>query len=594
MKLTGFQITKYRNIIDSGWVDVGDIAALIGQNECGKSNLLQALAKLNSFDGHKFNMTEDWPIDLWAERDDETVVCTARFELTPKNILALRATAQPPVTPKEGEAPAPEVAWPDKLRLTVTRDYKNQHTFAFAPELPAGHDAAKAREWATKNLPRCVYMDDYLVFSGAHPDLPGLAKRKAEKQKLTPEEETIMIALELAAIDLPDLVRKQGSEQTQRAYDTNAASRHLSSQFKNRWNQKAVKFDIRVDGPHLNIFVEDTGLEAFVPMEARSRGFQWYVSFVWRFTHASKGQYKNCILLLDEPGVHLHHAGHEDLLRFLEILAETNTVIYTTHLATMINLAFPERIRIMEVHDHHASVLQRMVSSQDKPMMVIEAALNLAGGMSGLLGNRQNLIVEGGQDAVILHKLSGVLRNSGEEGLSDRVYLLPARGAPNTPTYAGFMVGNGWDAGVLLDTDGAGEDARKKIKELYLDGLSAEQESKFRVLMIGDAAGIKQNEAAIEDLFPPTFYIECVNDAYGTNITEGDLPKDGSDQVCKRVEAVLKQRGRVADTIDKTRVMGAIQKRFNGMKKKEDLPEGTAAKARKLIDRINAAFAAKD
>jgi energy-coupling factor transporter ATP-binding protein EcfA2 len=422
MKLTGFQITKYRNIIDSGWIDVDDIAALVGQNECGKSNLLIALSKLNSFDGHKYKMAEDWPIDLWAERDDSTVVCTAKFEFASADIADLHAAAQPPPpASKEGEPdPPPEVPWPGDLHMTVTRSYKNKHSFAFSSELPAGHKTQKAEEWAAKTLPKCVYMDDR--------------------------------------------VKKQAKEQTQRAYDTNASSRHLSSQFKDRWNQKRVKFDIRVDGPHLNIFVEDTGLEAFVPMEARSRGFQWYVSFVWRFTHASKGQYENCILLLDEPGVHLHHAGHADLLTFMEILAETNTVVYTTHLATMLDLAYPERLRIMEVHDHHASVIKSMVSSQDKPMMVIEAALNLAGGRSGLLGNRQNLIVEGGQDAVILHKLSGVLRNSGEEGLSDRVYLLPARGAPNTPMYAGFMVGNGWDAGVLLDADSAGEEARKKIK----------------------------------------------------------------------------------------------------------------------------------
>jgi hypothetical protein len=110
--------------------------------------------------------------------------------------------------------------------------------------------------------------------------------------------------------------------------------------------------------------------------------------------------------------------------------------------------------------------------------------------------------------------------------------------------------------------------------------------------MIGDAASIKQNEAAIEDLFPAEFYLACVNDAYGTNIAEGELPDDGSDQICKRVEAVLKQRGRVSNSIDKALVMGAMQKRFNKMRKKDDLPTGTAAKARKLIDKINAVFAA--
>ncbi len=602
MKLVRFQITNYRNIIDSGWIDVDDVAALVGQNECGKSNVLMALSKLNSFAGDEYDFNEDWPIDLWGERSKEAIVCRANFTLDETEIEALSEAAAPAndvaeddseeEDDTEEDADADEFTLPVSTTTTVWKDYQNKTYVSFEPALPEGSNAQEARNWVAKRIPKCVYMDDYLIFDGLHPDLPGLVARYNDPNgQVTQEEETILIALELAALDIDDLVAKQSGEQTQRAYDTNAASRHLSSQFKDRWNQKAVKFDIRVDGPHLNIFVEDKGLEAFVPMKARSRGFQWYVSFVWRFTHASQGEFEDCILLLDEPGVHLHHAGHQDLLDFIEILSETNTAVYTTHLATMLDLGKPERLRIMEVHEHHGRVINSMVSTQKKPMMVIEAALNLAGGMSGLLGSRQNLVVEGGQDAVILNKLSSVLINSGEEGLSDRIYLLPALGAPNTPMYAGFMVGNGFDAGVLLDTDEEGEKARKKIKELYLDDLSATQKSKFRVLMLKDAAGIKQNEAAIEDLFPAKFYLECVNEAYGTNLAEADLPDDGSDQICKRIEAVLKDRGRITKSLDKAIVMKALQKRFNGMKEKSDLPTGTATKARKLFDKINSVFA---
>ena len=100
------------------------------------------------------------------------------------------------------------------------------------------------------------------------------------------------------------------------------------------------------------------------------------------------------------------------------------------------------------------------------------------------------------------------------------------------------MVGNEWDAGVLLDSDAAGLEARKKITEMYLDKLSAESNSKFRVMM-KDATGITQNECAIEDLFPVDFYLECVNEAYGSNLIPDDLPTDGSDQLCKRVEFAL-------------------------------------------------------
>lgn len=593
MKLKGFQVFKYRNIIDSGWVNVEGMAALVGQNECGKSNLLRALHKFSPFDDVKYDDVVDWPIDEWASKDTSQVVCKANFALCPSEIEELFNAARPaplPATEGEESAPPSEAALPTNLTITVSKNYRNQYQVDFPDDVADRLDEAQATDYVTAHLPKCVYMDDYATFTGFHPNLPDLVQRRGQPASLTSEERTILITLDLAALDLQDVVAKIGGRETQRAYDTNAASGHLSRQFKDEWQQKDVKFNIQVDGPTLNIFVEDKGLEAFVPLEARSRGFQWYVSFVWLFTHASKGEFKNCILLLDEPGLHLHHAGHADLLAFLERLAKTNTVIYTTHLATMLDTAYPERLRIMEVHDHHATVLQNLVSSQREPMMVIEATLGLAGGMSGLLGSRQNLIVEGATDYLILQKLSGVLRNSQEEGLSDRIFTIPADGAPKTVMHAGFMVGNRFDACVLLDSDTAGEEAKKKINDLYLKDLAEDSETKFRVLMLGDAVGTGQNEFAIEDMFSTDFYLECVNEAYGTNIEEADLPTGKSDQISKRVEAVLIQRGQTKE-LDKKRVMPAILKRFDTMAKKDDLPDGTYEKARKLVDKINATFA---
>ena len=74
--------------------------------------------------------------------------------------------------------------------------------------------------------------------------------------------------------------------------------------------------------------------------------------------------------------------------------------------------------------------------------------------------------------------------------------------------YAAFAVGNGWDAGVLLDTDAEGHAAKKKIDELVLKELAEEQKARFRVLMLGKAAGVDKTDVAIEDLFPDQFYID--------------------------------------------------------------------------------------
>ena len=222
-------------------------------------------------------------------------------------------------------------------------------------------------------------------------------------------------------------------------------------------------------------------------------------------------------------------------------------------------------------------------------MAVIELSLGLIGDMSGLLGTRPTLIIEGGDDALILHKLSGILRGEGKPYLSDRIYPWPASGAQKTPMYAAFTVGQGWDSGVLLDTDLEGQAAKKKIDELVLKELAAEQKARFRVLMLGNAAGINKTDAAIEDLFDDQFYINCVNATFGIAIKLGDLPVDGSDMITKRVETVLVERYGHKE-LDKRRVMSEILRRFDGWGKVADLPEGTAAKAEKLFKAINSAF----
>ena len=602
MQLKGFQVFMFRNIIDSGWVDINDITAFVGQNECGKSNLLQALFMLSPYDkDEKYCINSDWPIDMWPPGAAENeVVCKALFSLSGSEIKVLFDKAKFIKEAVPGtedavdkiQAKYIEIKLPESFDVYVQRRYDNNYLVEFPAGTDRTIDEASAVKWITEHLPKCVYMDDYTVFAG-HADLAALAK-KLEKghAALDEDEKTILITLELAGIKVEKLVGKEGTDEgrTLRGFDTNASSAYLTRRFKHYWKQKTVKFNIRVDGPTLDIHVEDEGLDAFVPLKRRSRGFQWFVSFIWRFTHASEGEFANCILLLDEPGIHLHHAGHKDLLDFFDELSKTNTVVYTTHLSTLLDAAYPERIRIIEVHDHHSTVQNSMISSQKEPMMVIESVLGLGGGMSDLLQSRQTLIVEGATDAVILHKLSGILEHSGEDGLSDRIFLLPARGAPQTPMYAGFVVGNDWDAGVLLDSDIAGQEAKDKMKEMYLGVLAKDRQKKFRIFMLGHAAEIKQDESAIEDLFPEEFYIQCVCDAYAITIKTNELPVDGSEQIRKRVEYVLRQRG-YARGLDKQLVMRAILKRLDLVEEKTDLPRDTYKKSRKLIDRINKAFA---
>jgi recombinational DNA repair ATPase RecF len=61
MKLTGFRVTNFRSVEDSGWIDASDVTALIGTNESGKTNLLIPLWKLNPAKGGEIEPLLDYP-----------------------------------------------------------------------------------------------------------------------------------------------------------------------------------------------------------------------------------------------------------------------------------------------------------------------------------------------------------------------------------------------------------------------------------------------------------------------------------------------------------------------------------------------------
>lgn len=133
MKLDRFRVTQYRNIVDSGTVRVTDMTAIVGPNESGKSNLFEALYRINpSVPQDAYNIDEDWPVDNWGEKVNgaNTVVCVAKFLITdPAEIEALFAAAAPAPAPPpvaEGEQappPPPPPVRPKSITLRAERRY---------------------------------------------------------------------------------------------------------------------------------------------------------------------------------------------------------------------------------------------------------------------------------------------------------------------------------------------------------------------------------------------------------------------------------------------------------------------------------------
>lgn len=93
MRLTEFRICNYRSINDTGWVPVGKLTSLVGRNESGKTNVLQALKTLNPPGGPvDLNKTKDFPRHRrLSECLDDTEVVATRWALSGEERIELGA-----------------------------------------------------------------------------------------------------------------------------------------------------------------------------------------------------------------------------------------------------------------------------------------------------------------------------------------------------------------------------------------------------------------------------------------------------------------------------------------------------------------------
>ena len=80
----------------------------------------------------------------------------------------------------------------------------------------------------------------------------------------------------------------------------------MTDRFSNWWEQRRHRFRYDFQGEYFRIWVSDDLDPSDIELDQRSMGLQYFFSFYLVFLVESEGAHENCILLLDEPGLHLH------------------------------------------------------------------------------------------------------------------------------------------------------------------------------------------------------------------------------------------------------------------------------------------------
>lgn len=257
--------------------------------------------------------------------------------------------------------------------------------------------------------------------------------------------------------------------------------------------------------------------------DTRSSGFQWFFSFFAAFSEYQDSD-DAVVVLLDEPGTSLHgDAQHEFVDYIHNELGASKQTIYTTHSQHMVDPARYEKLRA--VHDRATRdnpdlgvvVTLPNLSADAATILPIESALGYSVSRHLFIGSGQHLAVEGSSDFVYLQRLTEYFTTKNETGLDPRLAVIPVGGADNLPAFVALL-GRRLQVSALVDGPRTSGRLDRIKKAAAANGVP-----ESAVVAIADVKGMPSN-GDVEDLFTVADYLRLYNWAFGTTVTDVDLP----------------------------------------------------------------------
>ena len=261
----------------------------------------------------------------------------------------------------------------------------------------------------------------------------------------------------------------------------------------------------------------------------RSQGLRYFLSyFVQYLSHTyDTGQ----ILLMDEPDAFLSNSGQQDLLRIFDAFAhpedsstEPIQVVYVTHSPFLIDRNHAERIRVLEKGEDEEGT--RVVNNAGRNHY--EPLRSALGGFVAetTFISSCNLMVEGQADPILLAGASAVARKVAPHGDAldlNSLTLVPCGGSGNVAYMVHLARGRDEDKPavlVLVDNDSDGQKAIDDVKDMK--GLLPE--SLIFTVTSTDSGTDRPGVIELEDLIPTGIANQAVQ-----KVAIAVLPKDQAD-----------------------------------------------------------------
>lgn len=234
--------------------------------------------------------------------------------------------------------------------------------------------------------------------------------------------------------------------------------KEIQKLIRKTWRQhKDLAISLQHRGDSLLLHLQE--LTSPTPPEIRSDGLKWFLSFLINF-RAKSELLSDFIVLIDEPALHLHPRGQKDVLSEIKELAEKNQILYTTHQTFMIDRNHTERVRVLTResiksggHDYYfASKVSNEIKTKDimiDPLLRESLGFNVSD-VSPI--NEKNILVEGTFDRNLIYLLNKYFPTVDLEKFS----IISCDGATDIKRFANFCLSNDLSIFCLYDSDESG------------------------------------------------------------------------------------------------------------------------------------------
>jgi predicted ATPase len=535
VKLVAFRITNFRSIRDTGWRDLStdNITGLIGQNESGKSSVLESLYSFYTgeldedylrSDGIypdvscSFEVTGDelkdifvnfqLPKDLLAtvEKNRSRVNFTRRWTgITEKeSTIELEQESLKSVWPVvEDEAveeqpvltPVPAAA----VAATTPAPEPTPDPEPAVPEVltPATLQSDEFLDGLVMEMPVFELFEDNGSLLPPTIDLADITKKTAKTKGI----KGALNFLSIIGVTTDDL---SGPNMRIVKSKIRNANKQLTTEFQTFWSQyigKNNKIEIEFElnhhdatvaakagQPYLTFWVKDGG-ELLHPAQ-RSKGVQWFLSFFLQLKASALLSEKGQVLLIDEPGANLHAKAQEDVLKVFEDIKKHLQVIYTTHSPYLIEAKTLYRLlavqRSKEDDDNSETQVfgaHELEAASEDTLLPVYTLIGVGMQHQRVIKAKNNVILE---EPSAFYYLKAFRQLTGE---TTEMNFLPATGVTKIPLLVNLFLGWGLDFIIVVDDDEAGKKTLRKIKADVYGGDSAK--SKKHLVAIKDCKGVE-------------------------------------------------------------------------------------------------------